>query len=403
MALCAGMPETLSRAEARRIAIAAQGLAAPRPARVDTRALRAMMDSLGVVQIDSVNVLVRSHYLPAWSRLGAYDTAALDTLAHRAPRTVFEYWGHEASLLPVSLHPLLRWRMARAHQWRHVRRIAKRKQFVADVLAVVAERGPIGAGDIELGKRAARKGWWEWSDAKIAVEWLFWSGQITSAARRGFERLYDITDRVLPAKVIAAPTPSEADAIRALIDRAGRALGIATERDLRDYFRLRPATARPAIGELVEAGVLRAVTVDGIAAYLHRDAETDVAIERERAALLTPFDSLVWCRERTERLFGMRFRLELYTPQHKRVHGYYVLPFLLGDALVARIDLKADRAAGVLRVQASHLEPGAPRATAAALARELRAMADWLELERVAVEPKGDLAAALANALVRKR
>jgi len=392
----------LSAAEARAIAIAAQGLAAPRPARVDGRTLRAMVESLGAVQIDSVNVLVRSHYLPAWSRLGAYDTAAFDALAQRSPRSVFEYWGHEASLLPVALHPLLRWRMARAHQWNIVRRVAKRTRFLADVLAVVAERGPIGAGDIELGKPAARKGWWEWSDAKVAVEWLFWTGQITSAARRGFERLYDLTDRVLPATVMAQPTPAEPDAIRALIDRAGRALGIASERDLRDYFRLRPATARPAIKELVEAGVLREVRVDGGAAYLHRDAETDVAIERDRAALLSPFDSLVWSRERTERLFGMRYRLELYTPQHKRVHGYYVMPFLLGDALVARVDLKADRAAGVLRVQASHREPKAPRATASALARELRAMADWLGLPSVVVEKRGDLAASLATA-VRKR
>jgi uncharacterized protein YcaQ len=397
------MPDTLSRAEARRIAIAAQGLAAPRPSRVDARALHAMVDALGAVQIDSVNVLVRSHYLPAWSRLGAYDMAALDALAHQAPRSVFEYWGHAASLMPVALHPLLRWRMARAHlhAWKSVARISKRKRFVADVLAVVAERGPIGAGDIELGKRARNKGWWEWSDAKIAVEWLFFSGQITSAARRGFERLYDLTDRVLPANVIAAPTPSEADANRALIDRAGRALGIATERDLRDYFRLRPFAARHAIAELVQAGTLVAVTVDGARVYLHRDAETAVAIDRDRAALVSPFDSLVWSRERTEQMFGMRYRLELYVPQDKRVHGYYVLPFLLGDALVARVDLKADRAAGVLRVQAAHREPKSPRQTASALARELRAMAGWLELESVAVEPRGDLAPALARALRR--
>src|SRR5262249_46604402 len=212
-------------------------------------------------------------------------------------------------------------------------------------------------------------------------EWLFWAGEVTSASRRGFERLYDLPERVLPASVIAAPTPGEADAQRELIDRAARALAIATERDLRDYFRLKPATARPAITALVEAGALRAVTVGGVRAYLHRDAPPATAIDRYRAALLSPFDSLVWSRERTEQLFGMRYRLEIYVPQNKRVHGYYVLPFLLGDALVARVDLKADRAAGLLRVQAVHAEPKAPRATARALADELTAMAAWLGLD----------------------
>jgi uncharacterized protein YcaQ len=224
-----------------------------------------------------------------------------------------------------------------------------------------------------------------------------WSGQITSAARRGFERLYDLPERVLPASVIATPTPSEAEAQRGLVERAGRALAIATERDLRDYFRLKPATARPAIASLVESGVLRPVTVDGLRAYLHRDAVTDGEIDRDRAALLSPFDSLVWERLRTEQLFGMRYRIEIYVPADKRVHGYYVLPFLLGDALVARVDLKADR------VQAVHAEPKAPRTTASALAGELTAMAHWLGLGGVAVEKRGDLATPLANALRPRR
>jgi uncharacterized protein YcaQ len=365
--------------------------------------VRSLVERLGVVQIDSVNVLVRSHYLPAFSRLGAYDAAHLDALSHREPRTVFEYWGHEASLLPVAMHRLLRWRMAMAKHtaWGHIRRIARyRPQFVRDVLAIVAERGPIGAGAIELGK-PSRKGWWEWSDAKTAIEYLFWSGQVTTARRRGFERLYDLPERVLPAEVLAAPTPEPADAHRELVEIGARSLGIATEADLRDYFRLRPAMARPAIAALVEAGALEEVTVEGWTkrAYLHRDAPAPCAIDDSLAALLSPFDSLVWARERTERMFGMKYRLELYVPQPRRVHGYYVLPFLLGDRLVARVDLKADRAAGALLVQAAHPEPGVAKSrVAAALAGELARMARWLKLERVEVVPRGELAAALARA-----
>jgi uncharacterized protein YcaQ len=391
--------DSLSIAEARRIAIAAQGLATPRPASAGPAEVIDMVRRLGVVQIDSVNVLARSHYLPGWSRLGAYAPADLDALVHRAPRSVFEYWGHEASLLPVELHPVLRWRMARAidSAWRHVRRIARRKKLVADVLAIVKERGPIGAREISLG-RPSRKGWWEWSDAKSAIEWLFWSGQVTSASRRGFERLYDLPERVLPAQIIAAPTPAEADAQRILVEQSARALGIATEADLRDYFRLKPATARPAIAALEQAGVIREVSVEGTRAYLHRDAVMP-EIDRDRAALLSPFDSLVWFRQRTERWFGMRFRLEIYVPKHLRVHGYYVLPLLLGDRLVGRVDLKADRAARKLLVQAAHAEPGAPRTTASALHRELVAMASWLGLDGIEIIGR----TALSGQLRRRR
>ncbi len=402
----------ISLKEARAIALAAQGLAAPRPAAVTPRAVRTLVERLGVVQIDSVNVLARSHYLPAFSRLGAYDPAALDRLSQRAPRAVFEYWGHMASLLPVDHHRLLRWRMARAreHAWGHVRRMGEREQaFVRDVLAIVRERGPIGAGAIEPemergGLRPTREvakpgrsGWWEWSEAKRAIEWLFWSGQVTTARRDGFERLYDLPERVLPARVLAAATPSEPDAQRELIERGARVLGVATELDLRDFYRIKPREARVAIKSLVEAGVLEEVTVEGWkqAAYRHRDAEP-AKIDRARAALLSPFDSLVWARERTERLFGMRYRIEIYTPQPKRVHGYYVLPFLLGDELIARVDLKADRQGKALLVQAAHAESHAskPR-VAAALARELAEMARWLELERVVIVGRGDLAPAL--------
>jgi uncharacterized protein len=391
----------LSAAQARAIALAAQGLATPRPARTDAKQLRALVDQLGVVQIDSVNVLVRSHYLPAFSRLGPYDTSLLDRHAHKAPRALFEYWGHEASLLPVALQPLFRWRMARAleHAWGRMKRIAKQQpHLVRDVLALVAERGPVSASEIDLGGKKSRKGWWEWSDAKTAIEWLFWSGQVTSARRRGFERLYDLPERVLPARVIAQPTPAEHDAHRALVERAARALGIASESDLRDYYRLPLAGARTAVAELVEAGVVQAVTVEGWKkpAYLHRDAQVPKAIDSERPALLSPFDSLVWFRDRTERLFGMKYRIEIYVPAPKRVHGYYVLPFLLGDRLVARVDLKADRHASALRVQASHVEPGVAKArVASALTNELARMATWLGLERVEIMPKGDLATSL--------
>jgi len=398
----------LSAADARAIALAAQGLAGPRPTTVNKADVRAMVERLGVVQIDSVNVLVRSHYLPAFSRLGPYDTTHLDGLAHRTPRVLFEYWGHEASLLPVALQPLFRWRMARAkdHAWGRMRRIArKHPHFVDEVLAIVHDKGPLGAGDIELAAlRPAKKkksGWWEWSETKTAIEWLFWSGQVTSARRRGFERLYDLPERVLPARIAAAATPTDRDAHRALIEIAARALGIATLADLRDYYRLPLADARAAIDELVEDKRLIATTVEGWSkpAYLPRLRTEPPVRTPDRPALLSPFDSLIWFRDRTLRLFGMRYRIEIYTPQPKRVHGYYVLPFLLGDALVARVDLKADRAESTLRVQASHAEPGVnKRRVAAALAAELGRMASWLGLAQVDVVARGDLAPVLRAA-----
>ncbi|HTR51582.1 MAG TPA: crosslink repair DNA glycosylase YcaQ family protein [Kofleriaceae bacterium] len=399
--------EKLSVADARRAALAAQGFSGPRTVPADRRALRGLVEKLGVVQIDSVNVLVRSHYLPAFSRLGGYDRDAFDALAHRAPRAVFEYWAHEASLVPIALHPLLRWRMARAHEhaWGRMRRIARKKPgLVADVLAIVRDNGPVAASDIEVAeaKKRRKRGWWEWSETKTVTEWLFWSGELTSARRRGFERLYDLPDRVIPARVLAAPTPSEADAQRALVAISARALAVATEADLRDYFRLPLAATRTAIRELVDAGELVPAQVEGWRkpAYLHRDADIPRAIDATRAALLSPFDNLIWMRDRTHRLFGMQFRLEIYVPASKRVHGYYVLPLLVGDELAARVDLKADRAAGVLRVQAAHAEPGfaLPR-TARTLAPELAQLARWLGLERVEAMRRGDLAPALARAL----
>jgi uncharacterized protein len=354
---------------------------------------------LGLHQIDSVNVLARAHYLPAFSRLGGYDRALLDRMAWGRPRRLFEAWAHEASLLPLALHPLLRWRTARAERgegvWGSMRPFATERRAEADaLLARIAADGPVAASDVAESRGPG--GWWGWSDAKRTLEWLFAAGRIATAARRGsFERVYDLTERVIPAAVLALPTPTEADAHRALLARAGAALGIATAADLRDYFRQKPADADPRVPELVEAGVLREVRVRGWSqrVFLHADARIPRRVRA--AALLAPFDPLVWERSRTERLFGTRYRIEIYVPAEKRVHGYYVLPFLLDEAIVARVDLKADRQAGLLRVQSAHAESGAPPDTPARLMAELRRMAEWLGLADVAVAPRGDLAPAL--------
>jgi hypothetical protein len=395
----------VSAAQARRIAIAAQGFGSPvdrdDPAQPPTaRAMLAMAARLGVIQIDSVNVLARAHYLPLFSRLGPYDTDRLDQASWRAPRRLFEYWGHEASLLPVETQPLLRWRMARARDeaWGGMRRVAaEQPELLAQVLTDVRERGPISAGRLVAEEsRPKRTGpWWDWSDAKRAIEFLFWSGQVTSARRRGFERLYDLPERVLPRAVMEAPTPSEADAQRELVRIAARAFGIATERDLRDYFRLPVAAARARVAELVESGELVATSVEGWRSAAYLWPGTRIPRRTHARALVAPFDPLVWERDRTQRLFDFAYRLEIYVPAPKRVHGYYVLPFLLGDRLVARVDLKADRATGALLVQAAWAEEQAPAQTAGELAAELALMARWLGLERVEVRDRGDLAPAL--------
>ncbi len=392
----------LSAAEARRVALAAQGFANGRPMKPDGRALRRVLKQVGLLQIDSVNVLARGHYLTLFGRLGPYPLELVDKAAWYSPRRLFEYWGHEASLLPVTTHPLLRWRMQRAHDdaWGGMKAVARdRPDLVERVLAEVGERGPVAASEVEeVGSRRGEP-WWSWSDTKRAFEFLFWSGLITSARRRNFERLYDLPERVLPRAVVTTPTPKPEDAQRELVRIAARSLGVAAERDLRDYFRLPLADARARVAELVEAGELLPVAVEGWSTPVYLWHETIVPRAVDAAALIGPFDSLIWERARVERLFGFRYRIEIYVPAPKRVHGYYVLPFLLGDRLVARVDLKADRAAGELRVRAAHGEPDAPPATAAALAKELRAMADWLGLERVRVERRGDLARILRSAL----
>jgi uncharacterized protein YcaQ len=399
--------EHLSAAQARRIALAAQGFADGLRSRApDGWALRRVLARAGLLQIDSVNVLTRAHYLPLFARIGPYDRDLLDRAFMQAPRRLFEYWGHEASLLPVALQPLLRWRMASQHAWGGMRRVAREHpDLVVRVLETVAERGPISAGELAAlhGDGRRRSGpWWDWSLSKRALEWLFWSGQVTSARRRGFERLYDLPERVLPRAVLDAPTPDAADAQRELVRIAARAMGVATERDLREYFRLPVADARARVAELVESEELAPVRVegwDGAIAYLDPAARLPRSVHAR--ALVGPFDSLVWERPRAERVFGFRYRIEIYVPAPKRVFGYYVLPFLLGDSLVGRVDLKADRKEGVLLVQAAHAEPGAPPETASELARELALMAEWLELGGVRVAGRGDLAPALRAEVAR--
>lgn len=399
--------DSLSLAQARRIALAAQGFTDPRPSGpVTTRHLRRVLSRTGLLQIDSVNVLQRAHYLPAFSRLGAYDTGLLDRAAYRRPRLLFEYWAHVASLVPVQLHPYLRWRMdaANLEAWGRMRTVAaERPDLVAWVLDEVRERGPIAAAAIEEDTAAARTDhWgWNWSDAKSALEYLFWTGQVATAGRtNGFARLYDLVERVIPAEILQAPTPSRAEAMRELTRVAAVGLGVATEPELRDYFRLPVADSKQAVADLVEEGTLRPVSVEGQrqVGYLHAEAKIP---RRVRAStLVSPFDPLIWERSRTERFFGFHYRIEIYVPAAQRVHGYYVLPFLLDEALVARVDLKAERREGVLQVPSVWAEPGhATGAVGEAVAAGLRDLAGWLGLERIAAPTVGDLAGAVAGAL----
>lgn len=372
-------------AQARRIALAAQGLHEGRPAGATRRHLSRALQRSHLLQIDSVNVLVRAHYMPLFSRLGAYDRNLLETLAyHRRRRETFEYWGHEASLIRLDLQPLFRWRMARAAQGEGIygglARFGREKRaFIEEVRREIALRGPIGAGELSIGGKG-QGSWWGWSDGKRALEWLFWAGEVTTAARRGFERLYDLPERVLPSEILNAPTPSEEEAQRELLRLSIRALGIASERCLRDYFRLEPQDAKARIPELVEAGDLIPVTVEGWGP-VYLDPQAKIPRRVEARALVSPFDPIVWERTRTERLFDFRYRIEIYTPAEKREFGYYCLPFVLGERIVARTDLKADRAAGNLIVHSIHPEASvAPEEIAPALGEELRLMAEWLNL-----------------------
>jgi uncharacterized protein len=397
----------LSRDEARRIALAAQGFAEPRPSgRRDRRHLRRVIAQIGLLQIDSVNVLVRSHYMPLFSRLGDYAPELLDSawLGAPADRELFEYWGHMASLMPYEVHPLLRWRMAQAADKNEDifgRLNRSRPGFMQAALDEIRERGALSAREI-TGAGASKGGWWGWSDGKHALEALFAAGRVAAAGRRGFERLYDLPERVIPARVLAMPTPAIEDAQRGLMRIAARALGVGTEKDLCDYFRIRVGAGRPRIRELVETGELIPASVEGWRepAFVARDPKSPRKLDA--SALLSPFDSLIWERARTERIFGFRYRIEIYTPSANRKYGYYVLPFLLGDQLVARVDLKSDRATRTLLVQGAHCEPGVrPSTVAEPLMRELVTMASWLGLEQIKVTRRGDLAKKLHSIRVR--
>jgi uncharacterized protein YcaQ len=390
--------------EARRIAIAAQALDAVRRGPNGRASLLKTVDRLGVLQIDAVNVLARAHYVPLFSRHGPYDPKHLDAAAYGEPRALFEYWGHQASLLPMTLQPLFRWRMARAQSLEQIyaglaRFVRERRAYVDSVLAEVAARGPLRAGDL-ASSTPRKSGWWGWSDGKRALEWLFWAGLVTTRARKNFERVYDLTERVLSPEILATPTPLLADAHRELVAISVRALGIATDDDLADYFRLRLGDVRPRIAELVEAKALVPVRIEGIDKPAYLAAGTKVPRAVTGRAILSPFDPLVWHRARTHRLFDFHYRIEIYTPEHLRKHGYYVLPFLDGETLAARVDLKAAREASTLLVQSAHLEPGsALKPTASSLAAELRDVATWLGLERIVVVRRGSLAKELARTL----
>ena len=405
------MPATVSFTlkQARRLALAAQGFDGRlSPASVQPSRLNRLIERLGVLQIDSVNALVRSHYLPLFSRLGHYNRDLLDQAAwsQGRRRTLFEYWGHEASLLPVAMYPLMRWRMARAARgegiYQQLARFGQEQQDVIHrVLQAVRDQGAIGAGSLSTRQEKAGP-WGDWSAEKHALEWLFAAGEVTVAGRRGFERLYDLPERVLPDSVLRQPLPDEAQAQRALLIHAAEALGVATEKDLRDYFRLSPADSRERLAELEEAGELLRCQVEDWKQPAWCRPTVKIPRKVAASALLSPFDSLVWERSRTERLFDFRYRLEIYTPVHKRVYGYYVLPFLHNERIAARVDLRAERALGQLAVHAVHEEEaGLDEEGMLALATNLRRMANWLGLERVQLNCQrvsgGRLAVALAQ------
>ncbi|GAB4585338.1 winged helix-turn-helix domain-containing protein [Nocardia sp. IFM 10818] len=406
---------TMSLDAARRTALAAQGFGATRPSSPPSRrTIMKVLDSTRLLQLDSVSAVVRAHYSPVFARIGAYDRELLDEAAWshtaRRPRKLVEYWAHEAALIPVQDWALMRWRMEqyRHGRWNGMRQVLERNPRLADdVLGVIGEFGASTAGEVErhleLDRPRAKDNWgWNYSDTKVVCEALFAAGELTVPTRVGFQRHYDLAERVIPEEVRNLRL-DEADAIRELLRRAAAAHGIGTETDLRDYYRLTRKQTEPAIADLLAAGELEQVEVAGWdkPAYLHAEARTPRRVSG--AALLCPFDPLIFFRARTERLFDFHYRIEIYTPEHKRVHGYYVFPFLLDGELVARVDLRAERGAGRLLVPGAFAEPGRDIARVAAeLAESLREMADWLELDTIEVGERGDLAPAL-GALVHSR
>jgi uncharacterized protein len=405
--------ETLSLAEVRRLAVASQMFGA-RAARPGIAQLRDLAARVHAFQIDSVNVLARAHYVAPFARLGSYPVAALDELAYRT-RELFEYWGHAACLMPVSLYPWLRYRMDKHGDWTRQYMRSRRGAYMARAFAEVQERGPLGAAELSNpGKRSGN--WWGWSSGKRALEHLYDAGLLAIAGRRGFERLYDLAERVIPRAARDAPVPAREQAMKQLIVLAAKAQGVGTADDLASYFyvggsrdRRGPApwwarrdgaararaepVAKRLVAELVEDGRLLPVRVEGWKEPAYLDREARVPKRVAARAFVTPFDSLVWHRPRLERLFGMKYTIEIYTPVAKRVYGYYVCPFLLGDMIVARADLKADRSRGVLLVHSVHLERGQQaRRVLPEVAQELRELQAWLGLERIEVARPRELA-----------
>jgi uncharacterized protein YcaQ len=398
---------SLSQAQARRVALAAQGFLDPPHEPPTMRTLARSLGRTGVLQVDSVNVLQRAHYMPLYARMGPYDVDLVRRASEARPRRMVEYWAHVQAFMPVDLWPVMRHRMARYRDGRHKWGSEVSEELTTSLLAEIRERGASTARDLDDGLPRKKDHWgWNWSNTRRALDYLFMVGDVAIAGRNSqFEVRYDLPERVIPLEVLAAPTPTEPEATKELVRRAARSHGVATARDLADYYRMRlqPKTglhaAQDAVDELVEEGELVPVIVEGVRrqAYLHRDARVPRRVGAR--TLLSPFDPVVWERERTESLFDFHYRIEIYTPVEKRIHGYYVLPFLLGDQIVGRVDLKADRRTGLLLVKAAYAEPGAPAETAEQLAAELERLAGWLGLHTVVTEPRGDLAPALSALL----
>jgi uncharacterized protein YcaQ len=386
--------------QARRIALGAQGFATARPSgSPDRRSFRRVVDAIGLLQLDSVNVLVRSHYLPMLARLGPYDRDRLDRFT-TDPQEMFEYWGHAASLLPTRTYPVWHFRRERLRVSPRAEEFERNNPgYLDSVYDEVAANGPITVSDLtDAGDRTGS--WWGRGPGKQALEWLFAHGHITATRDAGFGRRYDLTERVIPRRHLESPAMTVEEAQRYLLLEAVRHLGVATAGDLLDYYRLHGPTARPVLRDLESEGALVVAEVPGWRDPVYLDPSVRLPRRVTGAALLTPFDPVVWHRDRTERLFDFHYRIEIYVPEPKRRFGYYVLPFLLDGELVGRVDLKADRQAGVLRVQAAHVEAGRdPLRVASAMAGELETMAGWLGLGDVAVVRRGDLAPTLASAI----
>ncbi|MFC6714042.1 winged helix-turn-helix domain-containing protein [Branchiibius cervicis] len=394
------MSDEISLGQARRIALAAQGFLDPPHAAPTMRTLERTVARTGVLQIDSVNVLARAHLMPLFSRMGPYDVRLLHRATSVKPRRLVEYWAHCAAYMPVDLWPHMQHRMAR-YRSKGSRVEREQPELLQHLLERIRADGAATPRQLDDGSERSKENWgWNWSATQEALDYLWIVGELAVAERNAqFERIFDLPERVIPPAILDQSIPSEAQAHRELIRRAARSLGVATELTLQDYYRMHHTQTKPAIAALVDSGELRPVRVEGWKQPAYLDAQARIPRRVHAQALLSPFDPVVWYRPRSEALFDFHYRIEIYTPAAKRVHGYYVLPFLLGDRIAARVDLKADRRAGRLLVHAAYAEPSAPAHTAEALAHELRRLAGWLGLQDVAVAPRGDLARPLASTI----